>query len=181
MKKATAVAVLSVSVLFMGIQAAAGDGLAVGAHSEDIGTVLNGGSINVLYSDAGGLTDLGSQMWNQNTAGIPGEAEQNDEFGTALAAGDFDSDGRDDLAVGVPYEGFNALDRAGVVHIFYGDVGGPASGLELWSQEGAVPGGPEEWDSFGYSLAVIRSGSATGLFADGFETGDTSAWSPAAR
>ena len=55
-----------------------------------------------------------------------------DEFGTALAAGDFDRDGAADLAVGVPGEdilrdGASQI-NAGQVQIFYGQAG---SGLGI--------------------------------------------------
>ena len=44
-----------------------------------------------------------------------------DRFGAALAAGDFNGDGRDDLAIGVPGQNFlGAVPYAGVVNVAYG-------------------------------------------------------------
>ena len=50
----------------------------------------------------------------------PGANESNDQFGSSLAAGDFDGDSFDDLAVGVPGND----DAAGAVYVFFG--GDPA-------------------------------------------------------
>ena len=58
----------------------------------------------MLYGSAGGLTAAGDQLWHQDSAGVLGAAEAGDRFGGALAAGDFDGDGFDDLAIGVPGE-----------------------------------------------------------------------------
>ncbi|GAA3210631.1 FG-GAP repeat protein [Actinocorallia longicatena] len=52
-----------------------------------------------------------------------GSPERGDRFGSALAVGDFDKDGRADLAVGVPGEAVGDEDRDwghGAVHVFYG-------------------------------------------------------------
>ncbi|WP_460364846.1 FG-GAP repeat protein, partial [Actinocorallia lasiicapitis] len=52
-----------------------------------------------------------------------GSPERGDKFGSALAVGDFDKDGRADLAVGVPAEAVGDKDRDfghGVVHLFFG-------------------------------------------------------------
>jgi hypothetical protein len=47
------------------------------------------------------------------TAGLVG-------FGSALAAGDFDSDPEDELAVGVPFRNLDHQSNAGAVQILYG-------------------------------------------------------------
>ncbi len=73
-----------------------GDGyadLAVGVPGEEIGDVANAGAVSILYGSPQGLSGAGNQFWNQDSPGILGEAEFVDEFGEALAAGDFN--GRD--------------------------------------------------------------------------------------
>ena len=108
------------------------DDLAVGAPGEDVASLGNAGAVNVIHGSPTGLTATGNQLWHQNVAGILDTAEAGDTFGRALAAGDFDGDGRDDLAVGVPGEDVAVLAGAGPV---YGDAGavnvlrGSASGL----------------------------------------------------
>ena len=52
-----------------------------------------------------GLTATGSQYWNQNAAAIVDTAEAGDGFGSTLTSGDFNGDGRDDLAIGVRRRG----------------------------------------------------------------------------
>ncbi|GIR35730.1 MAG: hypothetical protein CM15mP49_11150 [Actinomycetota bacterium] len=54
----------------------------------------------------------------------PGYAEAGDEFGAALAAGDFDNDGFDDLVVGVPGESIGSRNNAGLVMVTYGSSNG---------------------------------------------------------
>ena len=100
------------------------DDLAVGAPSEDIDTTLGAGAVNVLYGSKGGLTAAGDQMWYEGQNGLAGEPEGGDWLGHALAAGDFDRDGYDDLAVGIPGEDLGGIDSAGRVVILYGEEGG---------------------------------------------------------
>ena len=48
------------------------------------------------------------------------QPESGDHFGQALAHGDFDHDGYQDLAVGVPGEGVDVLISSGAVEVIYG-------------------------------------------------------------
>jgi hypothetical protein len=112
----------------------------------------------VLYGSPGGLTAAGSQLWSQDSPGVAGGAEPGDGFGSALAAGDFNGDGRADLAVGVPGENATAgmLRGTGVVHVLYGSPGGlTAAGSQLWSQDSrGVAGVADPGDGFGFALAA---------------------------
>lgn len=68
---------------------------------------------------------LTGQMFRQAATGGAGmnladQAEPDDSFGHALAAGDFDCDGKDGLAIGVYNEGVGALPLAGAVNVVYG-------------------------------------------------------------
>ena len=49
-----------------------------------------------------------------------GVVEGLDNFGTALGVGDFNGDGADDLAIGVPMEDISSITNQGMVHILYG-------------------------------------------------------------
>ena len=128
--------------------------LAVGAVFEDVGTVGGAGAVNVLYGSAGGLTGAGSQLFSQDSPGVPGTAERGDQFGSALAAGDFDNDGFADLAVGVVHEGVGAAIGAGAVNVLYGSAAGlTSSGSQLFFQgAGGVVGAAETEDEFGSAL-----------------------------
>ncbi len=112
------------------------DDLAIGVVGEDIGALVDAGAVNVLYGSGAGLTATGDQLWHQDSPGVLGGAEGGDSFGDALACGDFNGDGFDDLAIGVPLEDIGAIGNAGAVNVLYGSVAGlTASGDQLWHQD----------------------------------------------
>jgi hypothetical protein len=136
-----------------------GDGfadLAVGAQDEAIGTKDHAGSVNVLYGSADGLTAANDQIWFQDSPGVIGTSEANDWFGAALASGDFDADGRADLAIGVPAEDLADVGSAGAVNVLYGTATGlSADRNQLWTQNStSVPDAGEAGDNFGSALAA---------------------------
>src|SRR5690606_26188089 len=116
----------------------------------------NAGAAVVLYGSSAGLSADGSQLWSQGSPGAPGTPEFGDKFGRGLAAGDFDGDGYDDLAAGVPFEDDGVAWDAGAVNVIYGSAAGlTATGSQLWTQEsGDVPSASEETDRFGFAVAV---------------------------
>ena len=61
---------------------------------------------------------------------------------------DFNGDGFDDLAIGVPAEGVGGAALAGAVNILYGGAGGLAGTNQLLTQ-----GNPEPVDLFGFAVA----------------------------
>jgi hypothetical protein len=98
------------------------DDLAIGApYSDFYGT--DAGAVAVLFGSSTGLTTSGSEQWGQGTVGIQGSPESGDHFGAALAAGDYDGDGDDDLAVGVPDEAIGSIASAGALHVLKGTSG----------------------------------------------------------
>jgi hypothetical protein len=90
--------------------------------------------------------------------------EAGDTFGYALARGDFNNDGFQDLAIGIPYEdirtGFPShspqIDNAGAVEVIYGSVTGlQSSGRQFWRQgSDSIGGAAEAGDEFGWSLTA---------------------------
>jgi hypothetical protein len=145
------------------------DDLAIGVRFDRIAGKV-AGSVNVLYGDPSGLAGTGAQLWHQDLAAVPGGAGADDDFGHAVAAGDLDGDGSDDLAIGVPGEALGSGEPgAGVVDVLYGSGSGlAAAGAQAWSQGSpGIPGSPEAsesaWDAFGSSVAIAdygRSGRA---------------------
>jgi hypothetical protein len=114
------------------------------------------GGVSVLYGSRFGFS---RQWWYQGSTGVAQSPDQLDHFGTALAVGDFDFDGRDDLAVGAPGERvprYLGADRAGVVHVMYGsDDGLTADRDQLWGQSSrGIASNPEQDDGFGSALAA---------------------------
>jgi hypothetical protein len=98
--------------------------LAIGVPFEFVGAVQDAGAVNVLYGSAGGLQGPGSQFFTQDTAGVPGTADPQDNLGFGLATGDFNRDGFADLAIGVPGEDIGTIGSAGAVIALYGSAGG---------------------------------------------------------
>jgi len=149
-----------------------GDGhtdLAVGVPYEDEGDLpmINAGLVNVIYGSGGGL--YAAERWLQPTYGLLDTAEAGDGFGYALAAGDFDRDGYDDLAIGVPYEGlyggFEYIGNAGAVNVLYGSSGGlTAEDDQYFDQETeGIEGNADTDELFGYAL------TAGDLNGDGYD------------
>lgn len=131
--------------------------LAVGAPGEDVGPrngpeVKNAGAVNVFYGQAGGLSGTGNQYWTQDSPGIKETADGGDRFGSSLATGDFNGDGFDDLAIGIPFEdvGATPIVNAGAVEVLYG---GP-TGLQPTGNQFLVQSGDVEAnDRFGSAVA----------------------------
>ena len=120
-----------------------------------------GGAIQVFYGSPGGLTASRDRLWYRGGDGVPG-APAGYGFGEALAVGDFDADGFDDVAVGIPGALLGGVMEAGQVIILRGAAGGlTVAGSQTWDQ--TVPGIPSEpedqgenWsgDLFGLELAA---------------------------
>ena len=184
-----------------------GDGLtdlALGVPGRDTNTAEDSGAALVIRSEAGtGPVPLDFIQVRQHHAGAAVEA--GDELGWAVAAGDFDCDGLDDLAVSSVAEAIGNLAFAGAVSVFPGSAEGLLDWGFTWHQDSAgIVGAAEIADQFGSSLAVGRLGrecdslaigvtgeavagssfagavhliySDNSLFLDGFESGDVSAW-----
>ncbi len=121
------------------------------------------GQVLVLYS-AGGNTGLSAtmrQLWSQASTGLASDPSPSERFGAALASGDFDNDGCDDLAIGVPRDDVDGVDAAGSVQVLYGTAaeGLTASSSDYWTQAplstvGGIGGALEANDRFGSALAV---------------------------
>lgn len=129
------------------------DDLAVGVPNDD---PARAGAVNVIFGSASGLRSAGNQLWHQNSPGIRGVSEATDLFGYCLAGGDFDGDGFDDLAMGVPFEDVATKANGGAVSVIYGSAGGLGpSGNQQWSQDSpGIRGASEARDQFGFALAV---------------------------
>ncbi len=132
------------------------DDLAIGAPAEDIGTIADAGVVHVLLGSPSGLRASGSKMWSQNSTGVPGASEKSDRFGSALAMGNFDAFGGDDLAVGAPGEAIGPFASAGSVTVLRGSSGGlTSSGAQQWTQDSAgIDFFADPGDAFGAALAT---------------------------
>ena len=136
--------------------------LAIGVPDEDVGSVVDAGAVQVLYSAVGGVASAGNQVWSQSAVGIADAAETGDHFGAALAAGDLGNGTPGDLAVGVPDEDVGSVVDSGSVHVLYGITasGLSATNSQLWSQvSSGVVDVTETNDHFGAALSAIDLGN----------------------
>ncbi|WP_242623941.1 FG-GAP-like repeat-containing protein [Micromonospora kangleipakensis] len=133
------------------------DDLAIGDSDEvDPSNRAHAGSVWVIPGSRTGLLVDSVRHFNQRSPGVPGDPENFDSFGAALAAGDINGDGRDDLAIGAFKESFGTKVEAGVVTVLFGGSGGlTGTGAQYFHQDqAAVPGTAERNDHFGWTLAI---------------------------
>jgi hypothetical protein len=137
--------------------------LIVGTPFEAIGSLTDAGTITLIKGGASGLTGTGSQSWDQNSTGVPGTSEKEDQFGTSVTIGDFNGDGHGDVAVGVPGEAVGSLEDAGEVNVLRGSSAGLTStGAQGWTQNSTGIGGSSETgDELGDSVSAldVKSGA----------------------
>lgn len=112
------------------------------------------GTVRIWHGSANGIdTARGSQTITQDSPGVPGSVMSYGEFGTALAAGDYNGDGRADLAItalrqvrqGRVFVGYDST-----VNVLFGTSAGiaPATGkFQVFSEKTAGLPGANTWPS----------------------------------
>ena len=88
-----------------------------------------------------------------------GVDEVGDKFGSSLASGDFDGDGFDDLAIGVPgkiHVGSPNIQAAGAVHVVYGSATGLTGARDrvFTTANDGLGFVPDSSDEYGYALSA---------------------------
>jgi len=123
------------------------------------------GAINVIYGSPTGLSGWDDHYFGQNTSRVAGIAHVDDEFGAAVAVGDIDGDGYDDVVVGSPQEYYwpNArycarysCGQVGAINVLYGSADGVTTTDDHYFAQNSsrVAGRSEVGDRFGAALAV---------------------------
>ena len=148
------------------------DDLAIGAPEYGSGSDPDqdtlGGAV-MLFGDPRGLNRSASRaaLLTPETPGVSGPARPWQSFGAALAIGNFDGNGLNELAVGDPYYGVSEFDEGawwtaiGAVMI----VGGVGDGFRqvrsttITHDMAGLPGQSLEYEGFGLALAA---GDVTG-------------------
>ncbi|MEU6683601.1 FG-GAP-like repeat-containing protein [Streptomyces sp. NPDC046832] len=127
-----------------------GDGrtdLAIGAPAATVSGQARAGAVSVVYGSTSGPKTSTRTLLTQNTAGMPGTAEADDAFGSALASADLNTDGYADLLVGTPGEdGSDSND--GTVTIVWGSASGLSGARTLFSFFST------DYDRYGRTLAA---------------------------
>lgn len=121
------------------------DDLVVGAPGED----GSRGAISIFMGSANGLT-TGTVIKQSQVNGADNVA--GDRFGAAIAAGDLDGNGYDELVVGVPGED----SRAGAIVVWRSSASGlePVQDGRIFTSSDLNCGGSEPGDEFGSALAI---------------------------
>ncbi|MGC0205105.1 VCBS repeat-containing protein [Streptomyces levis] len=128
-----------------------GDGyrdLATAAPYAPVAGKTDAGAVVVTYGSANGIAVARRTVLTQDTAGIPGTAEQGDRFGKALASGDLNADGYADLVVGSVGEDVGSDADGGSVTVVWGGKNGLSGG------KGVSDPAVSAHDEYGMSLAV---------------------------
>ncbi|MEU6473440.1 VCBS repeat-containing protein [Streptomyces massasporeus] len=137
------------------------DDLAVSSPMEDVGSDKDGGAVAVLWGSAQGITGKGVSI-------ADAAPTKHDRWGRNLAAGDFDGDGKADLAVG---------NTSNTVYVLKGGIS--ASGTAIKGRYGVKA--PVQASGDGSGPLNITAGDVNGdrrtdLVVDGFETATGQYW-----
>ncbi|WP_088314772.1 FG-GAP repeat protein [Kineosporia sp. R_H_3] len=146
--------------------------LVIGAFGERVtstGTEQGGFAVVTGAQLAARTATFPQPVVSAASAGVPGTPENGDRFGRALATGDFDGDGDDDLAVGVPGENAG---RGAVVVLSNpgGGIRAPFTARAFDQDSPGVPGTAEPGDLFGAALAAGDVGFP-GVFTEDLAVG----------
>jgi hypothetical protein len=151
-----------------------GDGTMTDAHSAAVGDFDGDGFADVAIGQPADRYHIGGRVLvfpgqadvhhgltvyaiDQDTPSVPGIGEAGDAFGSSLAAGDINHDGKDDLAVGAPTEDVNSIVDGGAAFVLFGSAGGlTGAGSQVVTQrDPGVPATAEKGDKYGYQVTLL--------------------------
>ncbi|MFF6997728.1 FG-GAP repeat protein [Streptomyces sp. NPDC008313] len=137
------------------------DDLAVSAPDEKVGTDVNGGTLAVMWGSASGLTGKAVTIPDPSVSG-------HDFWGKNLAAGDFDGDGRDDLAVG---------SSSSTIYVYKGGISTTGTAVGGRSTvKPAIQSGGDARGPMNLTAGDVNGDHMTDLVVDGYETETDYGW-----
>jgi hypothetical protein len=113
-----------------------------------------GGAVLLLQGSKTAKFGTEHDCVTQSSPEVGGTAEQGDDFGAALSAGDLNGDSRPELVVGVPGEDVGTVKDAGGYVVMNGTEKGLYGGLARSQSTPNMPGTAEAGDRFGAQVAV---------------------------
>lgn len=132
------------------------DDLAVGVPGESIDNLADAGMVQLFLGSVVSGLSTNDKIYSQET--LNGALEADDGFGHALAAGDIDGDGIDDLVVGIWKEDIGSDVNAGAVQVLMGTQGaaGPSNtfGPIITQDNSQVIGTAAGGDRFGQNVLL---------------------------
>jgi len=130
------------------------DDLVVGVPGDSL-SIDNAGAVFAFSRASGGTWSLVATI-RQGYDGYIGVSEAGDHFGAALAVGDFNHNGLDDLAIGIPGEMTLGEAGSGTAYIVYQGLGGlsPTGAEAFYRGFNGLTGVPHADEQIGYALAA---------------------------
>jgi Domain of unknown function (DUF1929)/FG-GAP repeat len=130
----------------------------VGVPSEDYGSgssaISGAGAIVIIDDLYTGI--VAGQAFDQNTTGVPDNAESGDSFGKVIDS--VRTGSTTHLAVGVPFEDIGTASDAGMVELFSSNGVSVTPGAGLTQNTTGVTGTPAAGDKFGRRLVLAPPG-----------------------
>ncbi|MFF0290179.1 VCBS repeat-containing protein [Streptomyces sp. NPDC005262] len=134
------------------------DDLAVSARYEDVDGDTDGGTVAIMWGSSSGLT-------GGTTIKDPA-VSSHDQWGRTLAAGDFDNDGKDDLAIG---------STASTIYVYKGGIAKTGTSGGRYTVKPPIQSGGSS-GPINLTAGDVNGDGATDLVVDGYETTTDYGW-----
>ncbi|MGW6541704.1 VCBS repeat-containing protein [Streptomyces massasporeus] len=137
------------------------DDLAVSSPMEDVGSDKDGGGVAVLWGSAQGITGKGVTI-------ADAAPTKHDRWGRNLAAGDFDGDGKADLAIG---------NTSNTIYVLKGGISASGTAVKgRYSVKAPVQASGDGSGPLNITAGDVNGDHRTDLVVDGFETATGQYW-----